>query len=293
MKNYLLILVVIIGSCNDGRQRNDIRHIGIFESTEIWDLAKAAGGNAKNFKDLAFQFKDKLNFQEEQYGLTLLMWCVKMEKYELAKILLEHGADPNRVSRSGKTALFYATEYSWLDNDADPDAKFVNLLLGHQADPNIVYAGTKESNLIDDGTSPLIHAASRSFAKGKAPVDGGADVNYMTDRGWTAANQALLAGDVQTAHYLIVDRKANVSQPYYYYHTGSDSINYQDTRYPVELLREWIFDLDSEDYKLKMEIVDEFSRQGSNYWKTTPSVRTVDRIKKLYPDTWEDYLSRY
>ncbi len=221
------------------------------------------------------------------------MWCVKMEKYQMVKILLEDGADPNVRSDDGKTALFFATEYSWLDNESNPDPRYVKLLLQFGADPNIAYAGDGRSNVIYPGTTPLIHAASRSLLKVKALVEAGADIDYKTARNWTAANQALSRERVDIAHYLIVDKKADVTQPYYYYRTGSDSVNYDDVRYPVELLKYWIVDLGSEEHKTKMEIVDEFARQGVDYRATAPSPTTLEQIRELYPETWKAYLKAY
>lgn len=43
----------------------------------------------------------------------------------------------------------------------------------------------------------------------------------------------------------------------------------------------------------KMEIVDEFARQGEDYWATEIPKNRLDQIQKLYPDTWEEYISRY
>ena len=294
MKPLILLLAVTFSSCGQVRYQDDIRSSAIFKNTEIWDLAQAADeGSVDNFSRLASENPGKLDVQDERYGMTLLMWCVKMEKYEMAKALLERKANPNIRSKTGKTALFYATEFSWLDNEANADPKYVALLLQFGADPNRPYAGSDNSNLIDKGTSPLIHAVSRSFPKVKALVEGGADINYKTERNWTAASEALLSREVDVAYYLIVENKAAVTAPFYFYKAGSDSIDYADTRYPVELLRNWVFDLGSEEHNKKMEIVAEFSRQGADYWKTSPGKATLRHIKERYPDTWEEYVRRY
>lgn len=67
-----------------------------------------------------------------------------------------------------------------------------------------------------------------------------------------------------------------------------------DKFYPVDILRDWVYDLDSEKYKIKMEIVAEFARQGVNYWETKiTNIRTLEHIKKRYPNTWEEYIKKY
>ncbi|MFT8350500.1 hypothetical protein [Clostridium saccharoperbutylacetonicum] len=42
-----------------------------------------------------------------------------------------------------------------------------------------------------------------------------------------------------------------------------------------------------------MEIVDEFERQGIDYWKTKIPKDRLEQIKKIYPDAWEEYIKKY
>ena len=51
--------------------------------------------------------------------------------------------------------------------------------------------------------------------------------------------------------------------------------------YPVARLRYWVPALDSEDYRLKMEIVEEFARQGVDYWATEIPEHTLRIIKNV------------
>ncbi len=44
---------------------------------------------------------------------------------------------------------------------------------------------------------------------------------------------------------------------------------------------------------MKMEIVEEFARQGVNYWDTEIPSERLEQIKNIYPDTWEEYLKKY
>lgn len=303
MKNFVMIFFVVFASCTvNSNMEMDIRNIRIFENTDAWDLAQAVQkGNIRKIKRVVEENSNVLDYQEPRYGFTLLMWGIKMEKYREVKTLLELGANPNIRCNSGETALFHATEHSWLDNEAKKDAKYVKLLLQYGANPNIVYIGVEykgvkkegTTNVIDKGTSPLIHATSRSFEKAKALVEAGAEINYKTERNWTAANNALIMKGIDVAYYLIVEKKADVTEPYYFYFIASDSVNYEDERYPVALLRGWVFDLDSEEYKKKMAIVEEFMRQGCDYWATEPGKNTLRHIKKRYPNNWEEYLKKY
>lgn len=310
-KIFIIILVVIIcikvysyrfnnPLTEDGEYR--IRNIRIYKDTPAWKLALAV--NSQNTKTIEKIIKGKpelLNYQEPKYGATLLLWAVGTEKYKSAEMLLKCGANPNIAStRAGETPLFVAAGYSWVDNDAKKDPKYVKLLLNYGADPNKNYAGgDKYNNSIEPGTSPLMASISCGIEKTKALVGAGADINHKTSKGRTAAIVSLVnVGPNSTleameyAHYLIVDKEANIKDPYYRI-LNLNNANPDDKFYPVNLLRYWICDLDSDKYKIKMEIVEEFARQGVNYWDTKISNNEILQIKKRYPNTWQKYIKKY
>lgn len=86
-----------------------------------------------------------VNYQDEKYGTTLLIWAVGMEKYRSYETLLKYGADPDIIcSWKGETALYAAAGYSWIDSFAKEDSKYVMLLIEYGADPNICFAGHME-----------------------------------------------------------------------------------------------------------------------------------------------------
>lgn len=271
----------------------DIRDIRIFENTDAWDLAKAVKkGRISKIEKIGKECPDVVNIQDSEYGITLLVWSIKMEKYKVAETLLKLGANPNLKSKSGKTALFFASEYSWIDYSAKKSAKYVQLLLEHGADPNICYSGEYD-DVLESGTTPLMIAATMGLDKTKAIVEGGAELNLKTITGKTAASKALVRFTVDVAYYLIVEKGAKVDEPYYHYNIKGDSINFDKPYLPIESLENWLFDLDSEEYNKKMAIVEVFKKHGQDYWSMTKHPKTIERIKKLYPDNWEDYLMKY
>lgn len=295
----ILILTVFIGLllvCNtDDKGDYKINDIRVYKNTPVWELALAVKGQ-KKFKIEKIVKKNShwVNYQEPKYGATLLLWAVGMEKYNSAETLLKCRADPNIAAFDGKTPLFIAAGYSWVDIRVKKDPKYVNILLRYGADPNKNYAGSNISAnkyITETGTSPLMNSIGCGIEKTKALVEAGADLNYKTKSGKTAAIAALMRqGLVYYAYYLIVEKKANVTEPFY---IPIEPINPNDLRYPVDLLRNWIFDLDSKEYEMKMEIVKEFARQGVDYWKTTIPNSKLDQIKKLYPNNWEEYIIKY
>jgi len=107
----------------------------------------------------------------------------------------------------------------------------------------------------------------------------------------------MTVNNIDIAHYLIVTKKASVTDPYFYYgFADKDTIlNIDEPHYPVDLLYNWVYDLDSENHRKKMEIVEEFKRQGIDYFSPTRKIfeGNINKIKQLHPDDWEEYLKRY
>jgi hypothetical protein len=278
-----------------GDGRHYIYEVAIFKKTPVWDLAKAVKSqNVKKIKRILNKSPELIDYQDPDYGVTLLSWSIGTERYKSAKALLEMGASVNIRNVYGETALFVASGYSWVDYQAKKDPKYVKLLLEYGADPNICSLGNPTGKTYHGNAryepepyiSPLIESISCGFEKTKLLVEAGASVNYKTPSGYTATKYALFfgGGDPKYAYYLIVKRKANV--------TDTDS---NASLYPVNALRNayWIWPLDSEEYKMKMAIVEEFARQGVDYWAIPIPPFILELIKKEYPDNWEDYIKKY
>ncbi|EIW19147.1 ankyrin repeat domain-containing protein [Pelosinus fermentans] len=302
----LILFSVLLSGCHSQESEGakgdyKMTNINIFKDTPVWELAVAV--KEQNTAAIEKLTKDKpelLNYQDPKYKLTLLLWAVGMEKYNSAEALLQCGADPNIASvryetYSEQTPLSLATRFSWVDNDAKKDPKYVKLLLQYGADPNWIYIGHEHG--MEPGTSILMESIGCGIEKTKALVEAGADINHKTKRGNTAAVQALLAGGPAVernayAHYLIVEKKANVSEPYYRRKNyGNEDPNKKF--FPVDILRDWIVAIGSQEYKMKMEIVEEFARQGVNYWDTKIPSDRLKQIKKIHPNTWEEYIKQY
>jgi len=306
------VLSILTCSCSQFSGLNDnrnywITNVNIYKDTPAWELALAVEAQKINkIGKIVIEQPALLNYQDPNYGVTPLMWAVGMEKYRSAETLLKCGADPNIASIHyktfwGESPLFLASGYSWVDSDAKKDPKFVKLLLSYGADPNWSFVESEDpdrNSVIETGTTPLMNSIGCGIEKTKALVELGADINRKTKSGSTAADIALLCGWNKTldwakyAHYLIVEKNAIVTEPSYRrFNYGNEDPN--DEFYPITTLRLWVCDLNSEKYKLKMEIVEEFARQGVDYWETPIHKNTLMQIKKLYPDTWEEYIKSY
>lgn len=275
----VLVIVLIMSSCsldpyaNPERPGGGISSINIWKDTPAWDLAHAVRNqNTNKIKKLCQDNPELINYSEPTYEATLLIWSVGLERYNSAKTLLELGADPNLCTKYGETALFIASEFSWVNYLANEDPKFVKLLLSYNADPNICYkGGDPHDNVTSPGTSPLMISINRGIEKTKALVEGGADINHRTESGNSAVIIALLQSSASTAkrleyaRYLIVEKKAKVTEPY----KAFDVFGTEHTFYPVDYLDNWDFDVGTDEYNIKMEIVKEFKNQGVEYIEKT------------------------
>ena len=286
----------------DDKEGYKITDIRIYKDTPAWELALAVKRQRiRDIMKIVEKKPDLLNYQDPKYGATLLIWAVGMEKYRSAEALLQCGADPDiatteNTTYGGETPLFLAAGYSWIDRWAKKDPKYVKLLLNYGADPNKNYTGFNipgSQSLIEVETSPLMNSIGCGIEKTKALVEAGAEINYKTTFGTTATIKALMVRQFpEYAHYLIVGKYATITEPFYRRISyGNEDPN--EKFYPVDLLRNWVFALYSEEYRLKMQIVKEFARQGVNYWETKIHKSTLEHIQKLYPDTWEEYIKKY
>ena len=121
---------------------------------------------------------------------THLRMAVRGRKYQLAKALINAGADVNKRHRSFPILLEAA------DN---PDAeKFVNLLIDAGANVNVSYSDASNS-------TPLMRAALRgtSPAVVTALINAGADVNWRNSYGESAFTNAAMEGFDEGLNLLI------------------------------------------------------------------------------------------
>lgn len=286
---FLLVGIFFLSSCLSVASMKNKD----FQDTPAWELSKAIyKQNVRCIKKMLKENPELINVREPKFGRTLLFWAVGMDKYKSVKALLECGADPNA---SDESPLLLASGYLWYDRSANKDPKYVKLLLKYGADPNFRYAGD-ESNVFEAGTTPLMHSIGCGLEKTKALVEAGADINAKTSpSGRTAVWSALSNHNptveyVKYAHYLIAIKKAKVNEVYY---RIAPSDNPKDMFYLVNKLRNWVFEPGTEEYQMKMEIIEEFARQGVNYWDTPIPKDAIEHMKYLYPDKWEEYLKRY
>ncbi len=261
------------------------------------------------------------SYSNEYYSvLHLASYYGKVKSVEA---LLELGFNPDVKNIQGETPLFEASGVGLLfyayDESRDNLEQVIKLLIKHGADVNCQIEKSNNKTAYPaylPGRTPLMECLKtfhqpRELNKIKILCDeGNADINIKAENGETAAAIALeecyldlLSAysfsinldflkdmSLASAYYLIVQKHADISGSYYtrlYFSDKSVEVS------PVYMLRLLFYPLDSEMHKIKMEIVKEFKRQGIDYFSVPIPEKSLELVKKLYPDNWEEYLKLY
>jgi hypothetical protein len=294
MKKLISIcLLFCLTSCyNQETQVDKSKLLGmdyrLFQSTPAWELAKAVKtGDIKKIKEEVIQKKVPVDYIESRFGNTLLMIAIYNSKYESVKTLLELGANPNlHDTYKGETAVIVAA-----GND---DPKYLKLVLEYEGVPNSienVFSGPKK-RIASERNSALTACISpvdgkHDLEKVKLLVDAGADIHY-TKKGiiQTVFGEALIQGQMNVVLYLI-EKGVDYTKPITLTVLEGEDVSV------LQILRKSIIDFDSEQYKYKMKLVAFLKTKGLDYDKEPMPEGTVEYMKNMYPDSWQEYVKRY
>lgn len=287
---FLWILCFFI-SCNNRETKiekekllgNDYR---LFQNTAAWELAKAVQDeDIPKIKEEIIQKKININFQEPRFGSTLLMLAIRNNQYQTTKTLLEIGANPN-ISDS------YRGESAVISAAINDDPKYLELILKYKGNPNsLEKAPTKDG---DRARSAALNAAisnldSGSFKKVELLVKAGADVNYHIEGPeiyiTLPLSEAISQDEMDIVLYLLQNGAD--------YNLMMYKMIDDHKVYILEALRKCLIELNSEQYKYKLEVIDFLKEKGLDYDKEPIPDYVLEDIKKKYPKDWEDYVKRY
>jgi uncharacterized protein len=296
MKNLISICILFcLTSCyNQETLVDKSKLLGIdyrlYQSTPAWSLAKAVKtGDIVKIKEEVVQKKVPVDYLESRFGNTLLMMAIYNSEYESVKTLLELGANSNlHDTYKGETAVIVAA-----GND---DPKYLKLVLEYKGDPNSienVFSGPKK-RIASERNSALTKAVlpsimgKKNLEKVKLLVEAGADINY-TKKGiiQSALAVALIQDQMDVALYLI-EKGADYTKP-----ITSTVLEGGEDISVLYILRCSIIDLDSEQYKKKKEIIAFLKKKGLDYDKEPIPEGTVEYMKNMFPDNWQEYVKRY
>jgi len=258
----------------------------LFQRTPAWELAKAVQDeDKKKIEGIVSKDPELLNYQEPVYGSTLLMLTMWNQQMKPFKILLEHKADMSiHNTFDGSSALIEACSLNVYDD------RFAEMLIEKGANVNDVQTDIENKGIT---RTPLMLAAGQRGDLGlvKLLVSRGANINYRNKSGGAALDECVIRKNYDIALFLL-QNGADYTQPIY----PKDSVNYNppaDPIYLVDELRRDVFDLGSEKYKYKMQIVDFLKSKGVDYRATPIPEEIKTEIQYRYPHSWQEYLKKY
>ncbi len=293
MKNITLILLIIICfiRCNNSDSQTDKdKLVGsdfeLFNNTPLSSLAKAVEN--ENLSEIDKIYKTKqvdIDFQESKFGNTLLMLSVRNSKYKSTVALLNCGADPNKHNNfRGSTPMIWAA-----GND---DIRFLKLFLKMGGDPNSIENAlikkTKDKSRRTALNVAISLSDTKTLERVKLLVESGAHINFSQSNTFitqSPLSDAFVYKKLDVALYLL-NNGADFDKPLYTMVDGHQV-------FILEKLRKIVVDLDSEDYKLKYQIVEYLKRNGLLYASEPIPEYIVTDIKKRNPEDWHKFLEKY
>ena len=254
------------------------RDVRIFKDTPVWDAAIAIRDNdtLKLRQLLKGQPKSILEFKEPFFGQTLLNWSVYRDSYSSVKVLANLGADPNIKANDSTSAIINAADKF--------DTSYLELMIKIGGDVNAI-ANIDEPQRI---RTPIIASAGNCLESVRILVNNGANANYIhrTTRGNIGGENiqsALISScsnnRIDIVKYLLID----VGIDFNYVFSTTLEGKPQNILY---YLRNMPFELNSEQHKIKMEVVAYLKNKGLDYCKEP----LPDGFDKNYD---ADYLSKY
>lgn len=285
--NFIFVILSLFASCSNVDRVADKSKLSpgdyrLFQETPVWELAKAA--NDKNMTEVKRILSDNpelANVQDSIYGNTLLMMSIINQNYDLFELLIDNGTNLNyHNTYGGQSPLIEACSYKQYD------PIFVKDLVNNGANIN-----DTTNNFPNAQLSPLMAAARcGNSAIVTYLIDHGADINYRNNFGSTPLGEAILTQKYDIA-LLLLNRGADYSLPIY---NGLD--DYGKSTVPINLLtalRNAMMEIGTPEYHKKQEIIQFLKTKDIDYYAVPIPKYVVDRAKKKYPSSWQEYLKRY
>lgn len=270
------------------------RDYRLFQNTPAWDLAQAVQDeDVKEIDKIVKESPELINYQEPKYGNTLLMLTIMNQQMKPFKALLERNADVSiHNTYDGTSALIEACRLKFYD------IKYAQMLIDYGADINDVETGERKKGNSTRET-PLISATnSGKIEFVELLVKNGVNINYKNEFGQSALSQSVKLKNYDISLYLL-QNGADYKQPVFYrpdYTMPSELEDPNDKGEPVylwDVLREDFSDLDTDEYKNKMQIVDFLKSKGIDYRAMPIPDYIREKAKEEYPETWQEYLEKY
>ena len=279
---YVIIIFLLLSSCREiivDKTRLKGWDYRLFQETPAWELAKAVqDGRVSRIKSIIQEDSTLINYQEPRFGETLLMLAIWNDDYKSFITLLENNANVNIYDTyDGTSAIILTCEYNL-------GKKYVEKLLEYGANPNDIEAGDRRKGNSTRYT-PLRGASENGDIESvKLLLDAGADINYHDEFGSSALGKSVMRGYYDVT-LLLLENGADYTRPLA---KGVDQpLNI------VDLMRGDLTELNSTKYFYKKKVIDFLKKHNVDYRKSPIPSYTLQRIKQLYPNSWQEYIEKY
>lgn len=212
--NFILILFCTFNfSCSQTNYRGPGYRWELFKETPHWKLAQALSveDSSEIIKLLGLRKAD-INYQESQFGNTLLFLAVANDKRVSTELLLNAGADVNIRDKSNQQVIHEVSKFPIRRKNA---LAILKLLLEYGADVNAIQIDEKNDNY---KFVPL-QGSVEDFNFAKVLIDNGADLYFKVGDYYPIWFTMLLDDrndGILLARYLILDKKEMIPNPIFY-----------------------------------------------------------------------------
>lgn len=294
LNTIVIISIVVFSNCE--RRPPIGMDYAIFYGTPVNKLAQAVKKTDLDKASRILKSKPELvNMRDPYYGSTILMVAVMNNNIDMVKLLLENGANPNQyedsIHHAGDNALLVACSFPSVSNE------ILDLLLEYGGDPNSYSKGIQYYNqeYIPIRRSALEYASrSTNPDKVKNLISHDADINnngtYPFDHN---PLDYAITENLDIAFYLL-SKGADYNKKFPTYRYDSITDEYVTDSIDIcQKLRKVIPYIDTSEYLYKQMIIAFLKSKGVDYYSAPIPESIVEKIKRRYPDTWQDYLENY
>ncbi len=260
----------------------------LFQDTPAWELAKAVEDN-NVYKITRILNKDTslVNYQEPIASVNVLMLAIYHRDYYSFLKLLEYNPNLNLHDKvTGASPIIYACRYNTnlISGYNKSNKKYVEKLLEIGANPNDIEVGErKEGN--STRYTPLRGAAEKGDLESvRLLIQYGATVNFYDEYGSCALGKSLLRAYYDVS-LLLLEHGADYTKPL--------SKGIDGPLYIIDLLRGDLTELNTTKHFYKEKVIEFLKEHNIDYRKSPIPTYTLERIKKRYPDTWQEYIEKY
>jgi uncharacterized protein len=261
-----------MSSCNESQTGNPVKFPAIYQG-DYNALMKAA--SYENLDEMSRIVQDenlKLDFADKKYGVSLLNWCIINGKIKSFQKLLMLGANPNwqdSVYKYPPPIIVGAKEST--------TSEYLKLTLVHKGNVNLITTDIIGS----ENRTPLMGAViSGRLESVKLLIENGANPNLTADSCYPPLTASLIQDQIEITKFLLSIGADFTDMKYKIYGGEKQSI--------LNLLRANDFALNSNEHKIKMEVVDFLKTKGLDYWKCP----IPENIKSAYQND-KEFLSKY